>query len=723
MSFKTVFSRQSLLALGKSNGEIREQLAFPRRFRSGSSSLDMTWRKLGRIALIATIVAWFFLVLFGYYQAHKPFSIENALAILNVLENIGIWLALSALAGVFGHRVLRGFAFTSPLEAVVFQMGLGWGAISFATFALGLAGLLDRVLFWAFLFLGLFILRDDLLGIWKDLSAISLQVGSRFESILVLFIGATLCLAGLTALVPTLGWDAQLYHLFMGKLALAEGRIAPPPDILSLNDPSLMEMIYLAAMTLKDDGAGALLHLGYALLTLGSLVGFSTRFLRPSHGWLAGSILFAVPSFLLVSTWPYNDAALAFYAFAALYTLMVAEDKLEGRWFVLSGAFAGLALGMKYTALVVPIGLAAVLFLHRKSLSLKHWALVMIPCALAAAPWYLRNLVFVGNPIYPFFFGGKYWDSFRSQWYSHFGTGLLNEPLRLLLAPWEATVLGQEGKTSYEATIGPLLLACLPLILLAWRRAEKPRAVRELLLFASTLYVFWVAGVAMSQGLAQTRLLFPAFPALALLAGLAMEGLAALDLPQFSLARFARVLVGLVLSLTLIGQALDFVELNPLPYLFGIEPRDVFLARNLTAGYWNALQFLGGLHDTRVLFLWEPRAYYAPDPTAVQPDEILDQFPHLLYQYHDAAGIANALRGQGYTHILLSRWGMDFAIGARYAGASREDARALQELTTGFAEPVYGGAFDYSVDTAGKVHVLDVESEPYAVYALMPTRN
>ncbi len=677
--------------------------------------------RLRSVAVVGLAISWLFIVILNYYVVHKPFSLDNLFAILNELGDIAVWLSLAALAGAIGQRVLRGFAFSSPLETGIFAFGIGWGVISFSTFALGLVGVLNRLLFWGILLLALILLRNELRQLMTRVRAIRLPVGSRFESGLLLFITATLGLAFLLALAPTISWDAQIYHLLEVKTVLAQGRITPPPDVVSMNYPSLVEMLYLAAMTLKGDGATSLIHLGFALLTLGALLAFSTRFLSTRVGWYAAAIVCAVPSFILVAAWPYNDAALAFYSFGALYALIVAKENLEWRWFALAGACAGLALGMKYTAAIIPVALLIVMWLDRKKLSLQHWVALLVACGLVASPWYLRNLVFTGNPIYPFFFGGRYWDAFRGYWYGLFGTGLLNNPLHLLIAPWDATIMGQEGRASYEATITPLLLAFLPLLLLFWRRVREDRVVRDGLVFVAVLFAFWMVGLATSLGLIQTRLLFPAFPALALLTAVAIDNLPALDLPQFSLARFGRALIAVVLGLTLCAQLLDFLVTNPIPYLAGFETHDVYLASRLGPGYWEAMQFIGRLPNARVLFLWEPRGYYVSKSVQIQTDEILDVFRDLRYQYHDAATIAQVLREQGYTHILLARWGLDFELDQSYAGLSLDDVQLLQELLTRYARQVSGTEpLDYSVNAEGKISIVGVDREPYAVYQLLP---
>lgn len=669
---------------------------------------------------VLSVVIWMCVVIVGYYIVHKPFDAEQIIRILSNVGDVIVAVLIYALAASLGRRVLRGFTFVSPLECLVFCTGVGLGILSFATFLLGLTGAQNGLLFWAIVLSAFLLLRNEGLETWRDLRAIRLVGDSRFETVLKIFILVTLILAGLVCLTPPLAWDAQLYHLFMGKLALAQGRLTPPPDILSMNYPSLIEMVYLMAMTLKGDGGTGLIHIGYLVLLLGALFAFSERFISRKVGWFAGTLLLAVPSFLLVSTWQYNDTALTFYTFGAFYALWLAKENLNERWFVLVGAFAGMSLGMKYTAFTIPLALMVLMWLARKRLELKHWLLFLGACGLTASPWYLRNWIWMGNPVYPFIFGGKFWDSFRAHWYNLAGSGLINEPLRLLFVPWEATILGQEGKTSFEATIGPLFLVLLPLLFLLWRRIDETTPKRELLVFSTVLYVFWLAGVALSRGLEQSRLLFPAFPTMALLAALGFDALPILDVSRFSLARFTRLGVVLVLGLTLLAQTLAWVSLNPLPYLAGIETREQYLSTRLTPGYWDVLQFTNRLPQAKVIFFWEPRAYYASNPLAVQPDEVLDTFPSLQNQYHDAAGIARALRAQGYTHILLCRWGLDFALAEKYVGLSLDDGRVLQDLTSRYARQVYGSQpLDYWVDENGMARVQNVDQEPYAVYQIL----
>jgi hypothetical protein len=440
-----------------------------------------------RLLLIIAALAWIFIVVFNYYIVHKPFTVANVLAMGDGLANVFVWLALMAAAVGAGGRILRGFEFAPGLEGLVFRAGLGFGLLGVATFALGLVGLLHPLVFWVLLLGALVLLRKEIRDNARGILDTRGFIETRGEKMLGVFAGLTILIAFLQTLTPTIAWDAQVYHLVAGKIALARGFIGAPPDNPTLSYPALVEMLYLAALALKGDGPTPLIHFGFALLTLAGLFAFSARYFSAQVRWRAVAILCAVPSFILVATWPYNDIALAFYSFAAFYAVTVAKERGEVRWFALTGVFAGFALGEKYTAVAVPIALF-VLIARPNRAALKNAMVMAVVAALVAAPWSIRNVVFTGNPVYPFIFGGPYWDAYRA---AHFTppSEMLVQPWRLVIAPWEATILGVQGTTSFDTTIGPLLLMLLPLLALVWKRGE--RVVNDALIFSGVLYLFW----------------------------------------------------------------------------------------------------------------------------------------------------------------------------------------------------------------------------------------
>jgi hypothetical protein len=191
----------------------------------------------------------------------------------------------------------------------------------------------------------------------------------------------------------------------------------------------------------------------------------------------------------------------------------------------------------------------------------------------------------------------------------------------------------------------------------------------------------------------------------------------ALKLPQFSLQRFARLFVLLVLFVTAVSYVLGFLSDNPLAYFAGFESREAYLSRHL-GGYYAAVQFINANlpQNSKTLFLWEPRSYYAL--RAVQPDAILDAFIGHRSKLHDADSIIAELSKAGYTHILLSRTGLDYQLQTGYDPITSDDMAALIDLVSRKATLVYGKIPFQVVTRNGKPSLFGAQDDPYAIYAI-----
>lgn len=657
------------------------------------------------VVIAVLFVLWIFAVYLGYYIVHKPFTARIMLAILNSMVDLGCWLALVLLATALGQRLLGKLSFHSLLEELTLSAGVGLGLLSLLTLGLGLLGLLHRWLFYVLLIVGYLLLLPQLKSIIQHLRPGRLAAFPRpYVLLLAGYLALVLGLSLLATLVPPIAWDSQVYHLTGPRLFLEQGKITGGIDIPHLGFPSLLEMLFLAGMALKGAIVAKLTHFGFVLLTAGLLYSFGRRFFCPRMPLLMPAILLSAPSLVLVSTWAYVDMGLAFYTLAAFYALAVWISSRHREWLLLSGVLSGLALGVKYTAVITIVGLGVMVLWESRKRNVKgmirDFLLFGVTATLVACPWFLRNLLFTGNPVYPFLFGGAYWDEFRSWWYSRWGTGLMSEPLRLLIAPWEMTILGTEGKLGYEATVGPILLACVPLLVFTLLGKSGAKQAPPIFGYAIGLcgahYLFWLCGVAQSSLLQQTRLLFPIFPLLAVLAGVAVEGLATWDTRVFSVHRFVLLVLAVALALNAVSFVLAFVSDSPLPYILGLETKDKYLNRHL-GEYYRAVSFVNEdlPSAARVLFLWEPRSYYCQRDC--QPDAILDKFKHLTYEYGDGEGIAEWLHAQGISHVLFHKAGLEHILTARFDPILPTDVAVLETLQQSYLEPIHHVADSYVI--------------------------
>jgi len=105
---------------------------------------------------------------------------------------------------------------------------------------------------------------------------------------------------------------------------------------------------------------------------------------------------------LITEAWqPKDDLyAAAFFIAVIAGLLMVSRPERWGPWRV--GIALGLFFAMKFTVLFsVPLFFLAIGATRQAEWRWKHWAIVFALPLLLAGPWYLRNLLLTGNPLYP----------------------------------------------------------------------------------------------------------------------------------------------------------------------------------------------------------------------------------------------------------------------------------------------------------------------------------
>ncbi|MBN1991849.1 MAG: phospholipid carrier-dependent glycosyltransferase [Anaerolineae bacterium] len=436
---------------------------------------------------VGLFVLWTFFVLGSFFAVpeQKPFSAENVLAVGNSLLNLlaAGWLVLIALT--MGDWILRRLRLDlSFIETLVLGTGLGLGMLGLLSLAVGLVGFFQPIVAYGITIALSVIFAPQIARLFRQWRRWRPQnFPPLWPAIYCLLIASFVLFI---ALLPPTDWDGLFYHLTGPKLYLQAGSIIGGIDIPHLNFPSLMEMLFAWAMLLRGDIAAKLLHACFGFLLAGLVYLTACRFLNKKAGWLAVLIFAGMPMVSILAGWAYNDLALAFYQFAALYAFIswknsessanhksqIGESNQREQasgagtkqftiynlqftinnspfsWLIFSGVFAGLAMGLKYTGFVTPLVIGGLILwytyrdspvtsrvsrLTRHALrSITNLAVFILPALLVALPWYLKNWTFTGNPVYPFLyhlFGGQYWDSFRADWYAAAGTGIGWQPI------------------------------------------------------------------------------------------------------------------------------------------------------------------------------------------------------------------------------------------------------------------------------------------------------
>jgi 4-amino-4-deoxy-L-arabinose transferase-like glycosyltransferase len=615
-------------------------------------------------ALVVTL--WMGTIMAVFFVVQRPDFLQVLAGIKNLFLIVLIPCLMATLAACMGVLLLPD---ANPLERLILGAAIGMGIFGLMGFGLAVFGLAKPFILWTMLLAltGYFAYAGKLSRVGEDARRVAEEIHASAKSVapwIPISVCAAFGLAFLMSLVPPADdFDALFYHLTVPAWWLRDGgltRVALPHYWY----PQMVEGSFVWALALGVDTAAHLIHLFWFLLSALLLWHWARQLWGGAIAWDALLILLTMPSLLWLASWAYTDYALTFTGIGTLYSLWKWKNSGDTRWLLIGGVMAGMALSVKYTGFVIPLtGAVLVISWEREILPrFKNTFYFSGIALLVASPWYIRNWVWMENPIYPFVFGGPFWDTFLAQAYAAAGTGIGFDLGQLLILPLTAT-LGTRDMNFFDGRIGPFLLILFPLaVYAAWKiQREEKEARRALLaigLFALIGAAAWTSGVISSAHLFQTRLLFPALLPMSIPLALGLNAVYKLDTPRFKISYIVRSMLALTVLINLLNFGLQTLVRNPLAAAIGTISRQQYL-ENRQPGYAGALILMKKApDDARVYFLFEPRSYGMK--ARVQPDAINANFAHDLWLYGTSEKIVAAWRQQGYTHVLLSKTGADF---------------------------------------------------------------
>jgi len=643
-----------------------------------------------------------------------PFNVESLQTIGQNLLNIGGWLGMWWLAAGLGRLAFgRAMAEETAVSRLTLYIGIGLGLISLIMGVLGLMGLFNRPAAWLLILLLVAITIKQWRANWQDIRAIRLPRPENNSHRFILVYGfLSLTMTFLIALAPIIAWDALVYHLAAPQLFIEAGQFVHPVNIPQMGFPLLGQMQFTLGMLLIGDGVAPLLHFGYGLLTIAITAVLARRTFGKTAVIPAVMVLLTIPSFFTLMRWPYVDITLMFYTTAAFYAFHRWTSEKSNDWLIILGLFIGFGGGLKYTAIATPIAIAfALVWVSRRDgvwVIFKRLFLIGVVALVTVIPWLLENGITTGNPVYPFFLDNAlFWDEWWAWWYQLPGTGLAaTAPWRLLFVPLEATILGTQGSDFYEATIGPLIFGLLFLLPLVWGRLDRKekQTVWFMLLLMGINYLLWLNGIAQTALLLRARFIFLIFGVTAVIGGLILSKLNTMRHPQLNSPWLIQTIINITLVVMLISYGIEFLTINPLPAVIGLESEGDYIERRIGLYQTAVTDGINTLPDnSAVVMLWEPRTYNC-DPTVIcDPDPVLGRFQHLTQgKNYNAAQIAQEWHADGFTHVLLYQGGLQFLLDAAETNAigatiTANDQAILYDLQTNYLQ---------KVDTWGDVYVL-----------------
>jgi hypothetical protein len=472
------------------------------------------------------------------------------------------------------------------------------------------------------------------------------------------------------------GYDVLEYHLQMPKEYFEAGRITYAPHNVYANFPSNVEMLYLLGMIVRGNAieAGTIanfIHLSFAVLLVfaasmavsfhSARAGIITAVSLGTVGWLPYlSGLAYVENAMLF----FGMTALAFWLRAVFQTTPDNTDKTAQTkrdsiitLASLAGLTAGFACGCKYPALpliAIPVALAWFLYNARWPARLKHFLVFSAACLLTASPWFIKNFVHTGNPVFPlahtlFQTYPPGWTSLEAERWQHAHTWTDHASQRApdSLGPspkgsqWlndiqqRLTHLWNYLPGDHYQRFGPSLFV---LAAIGCWTARRHRAARALLLMIILQLAIWLFATHVYARFAVV-LLIP----LAALAGLSTYGAPAL---------WRTRIIIMIISLGALWNLMFVLRLH------SAESMPQVPASLITQGQLPGFEFIGFVNqelppDARLLLIGEARPFYLAHAADY----------HTVFNHHPLAEIAetgspleiiNWLRETRYTHLLVN---------------------------------------------------------------------
>lgn len=346
-----------------------------------------------------------------------------------------ITLVFSVGAACFGHLLIRRLTRQLDLTCRIGVAGLvGLAAIGLLTLFIGL---IPGGLRWGVYPIALIVLASAAM-VFRRGSPI--KAPARPEGLtLLLLAGVGLALVyslvGVLAPADTVEWDSLAYHLAVPKLWLAAGHIYPISFIHHSNFPFSVDNLYIWGLLWGGEAGAKAFTLAFHIFGTLAIFGMTRTKFGTAAAWWAIFAWLTIPAVLWLSGTAYIDVQNGL--FAGLGILFGASFLAgERREDMLMAAIAlGFATGSKYTGLQTIFALGVVLLVgfgvsKRWGAGIKYGLSIAGVALAIASPWYVKNVAWVGNPVYPFFYeklGGKNWSDYNARIYQHeqqtFGAG------------------------------------------------------------------------------------------------------------------------------------------------------------------------------------------------------------------------------------------------------------------------------------------------------------
>ncbi|MBA7510164.1 hypothetical protein ES705_02139 [subsurface metagenome] len=680
----------------------------------------------------AIFVIWLWIVSKYYYPLHPvrlnflseffrwrigQITSQRLMLLFDYLLSVGLLLMVIVVAYFLGKKSLKWLKidFGFLLEEVVFSVGLGFGILAYATFFLGILGLLYTSLFYGLVIVIFVFAISEMIKSRRQIKKTNPAAppGTRFSFVylpILILLGIFVTVNFIMSFTPELFYDSLVCHLGVPNYYVIKHKILEMPYRVSSHYPSNMQMLYTMALLLKEEGLPKLLHFSSGILCLGAIFSFSKRYLNHHVGIIACAIFYSIPILAMNSWVAGNDITLSYFFILSIYALinyfsLETSSVNNGRgfkWFILSAIFSGIAMGSKYTSVFTFFGIVVLIFCYEyfkmKKKIPKVTKQILIFSVIVVAimsPWLIKNMIHTGNPVYPVlykWFGGENLivrsDSITMP------KGLQSLKLKeFFLSPWTLTMKGQDSMTF----IGPMFLLFAPFVFLI---KKKRNIINYLILSFVFSYILW------GMGTFKYRYLLPAFSALSIVIAYGLVTLCE-KIPKY-LGKLIPIVFAIFLGTNLcsILMIMHF-SYNPFNVLTGLETRDHYLSLT-RPGYpypsYKAYKYINENLplDAKIMIIGEAKIHYIKRDFISNNVHNLTPVVEWTKMSKNGDELYKKIREEKITHILINTFEATRTISYGYLNWNEEEIKIFDRFWQKYVEEIYAGYYG--------VHLLKILS-------------
>ncbi len=447
------------------------------------------------------------------------------------------------------------------------------------------------------------------------------------------------------AVAPPVFYDALVYHLGLPWQAVLEGRLAAHPENLFAAFPPLAQLLALPALAAGLDRVPGLLHWASWLVAAAGVHGLARSVGAPrpaaSAAALATTVLPAtagVPGFAAAEGW---------FLVAVVAAVAVGRRPRPGSA-LLAGLLAGVATATRLQGLPWALVVLVVVVAAGRHRRVRSAVAVAGGWVVGAVPWWVKNLVLLGDPTAPL---GWQREGLDTLWRD--SASLLQQGYSL------AACLEQLPTRALPeaAYLVPLLLAAA-LALVTARRSRWLGAA------ALAGLPIWIITGALPRFLSVTLVLLVACAAAT--RGSSMARTAAVAVVLWCAALGAGRTAGLLGAL----KPGRFLPMTSWEAAAAASP-------SFPGALFNACDALPA--DARVLLVAEPRGFLFPRSFVTTSQHDVSPLRGFVEGSTTAAEVAARLGAAGYTHLLVN-WRELRRLGAAYPVAPWRSAAGRERF-------------------------------------------